>query len=83
MELDTLRKDIDSIDRQLAALLQERFCICQTIGQIKKKKQLPLENKEREQAVLDGVLPLFRKTFQPAAKTLFETLFSLCKSLQQ
>lgn len=64
MPLDDIRKRIDAIDDQLLKLLSERTDCVHTVGEIKKKENLPIYAPEREEALLqkliaksDGKLP--------------------------
>jgi len=54
-DLETLRKEIDSIDREVAALLSRRLDLVKEIGEVKKAQGLPVLNAAREAIVLEKV----------------------------
>lgn len=54
-DLSSLRKEIDVVDDELSRLLLKRRKIVKKIGKIKKEKNLPLLDKERENDVLRRV----------------------------
>ena len=51
-ELDKKREEIDQIDVQLVALLEKRMEVATEIGKIKKKGNIPVLDKERENQIL-------------------------------
>jgi len=53
--LENLRKDIDEIDEQIAALLIHRAAISKKIGIIKAKAGLPVFDAERELSVIQKI----------------------------
>ena len=52
MNLDDIRKEIDRIDRQLLALLNERADLVHEVGVVKKRDGLQIYAPEREEALL-------------------------------
>jgi len=56
MELSEWRKRIDALNLQLLESLNERAKCAQAIAEIKKRKQLPVLDGERERQVLEAVL---------------------------
>ena len=50
------RNKIDEIDRTLMSLLDERLELVKIIGGIKKKENIPIFNKEREDEILSKTL---------------------------
>ena len=53
MKLTNLREEIDIIDNKLITLLKERTNLAKQIAQIKKQSNLPIEDKEREQQIMN------------------------------
>lgn len=53
--IEQVRKDIDSVDRQLVELLSRRTELAQEIGLIKGKDQKPFFTPEREREVFEGL----------------------------
>jgi chorismate mutase len=64
-QLATYRQQIDSIDKQLVELIQERAHVVQQVGVIKQEAHIPVTDASREQVVIqkaenlgkDGPLP--------------------------
>ncbi|MFC2162552.1 chorismate mutase, partial [Candidatus Altiarchaeota archaeon] len=52
MPIEDLRVKIDGIDERILALIEERVETAEKIGRIKRKKGLPVEDKDREAEVL-------------------------------
>lgn len=51
MKLDNLRKEIDRIDENLVLLLRRRLDVVKKIATVKKRDNLPAEDKTREKEV--------------------------------
>jgi chorismate mutase len=49
------RDKIDEIDRRLVALLNERTCIVEEIGRVKKEAKLAIYEPKRESQVFDNI----------------------------
>ena len=63
-KLSDLRKQIDEIDEQLAALLKRRFSVAKQIGEYKKANAIVVTDGGRESAVyehIDGFLTMIYK----------------------
>ena len=50
--MEDLRKKLDEIDSQLARLFDERMSVAADIARYKRCRSLPIEDKEREAAIL-------------------------------
>ena len=53
--LDTLRQQIDVIDEELLTLLARRVRVAKQIGDKKRAQALPIEDREREHALLQRI----------------------------
>ncbi|WP_436931116.1 chorismate mutase [Halosimplex halobium] len=53
MNLDELRDEIQSIDREIVELIAQRTYVADTIAQVKDERGLPTTDEEQEQAVMD------------------------------
>ncbi|MFH1063614.1 MAG: chorismate mutase [Candidatus Woesearchaeota archaeon] len=53
MELKEVREQVDRIDDSIFELLKQRYYLVKSIMSIKKLEKLPLEDKERENAILE------------------------------
>ncbi|MBI4990916.1 chorismate mutase [Candidatus Gottesmanbacteria bacterium] len=58
MKLENLRKEIDKIDENLVLLLGRRLDVVKKIAKVKKRDNLPAEDKIREKEVLTKVKQL-------------------------
>jgi chorismate mutase/prephenate dehydratase len=54
-DLESLRKQIDAIDRELLGLLNRRAAVAATIGELKRAEGSPAFRPEREAAVIDAL----------------------------
>jgi len=55
MDIETLRRRIDELDRQLVALISERAAAAQEIGRLKRQTDLPVYEPNRERVIFENV----------------------------
>ena len=83
-ELKQLRDEIDVIDRQIAALFQQRMDVTYKVGQYKVRNHMNVLDESREQEVLAAKAAL---TDDPAMQgdltTLFEGIMSISRKQQR
>jgi len=53
MDLDELRDEIQSIDREIVEQIAQRTYVADTIAEVKDEQGLPTTDEEQEQAVMD------------------------------
>ena len=53
MKLRNIRKNIDKIDKQILILLKKRLTLSRVIGLLKKRKNIPIVDKNREMNILE------------------------------
>lgn len=83
-ELKSLRDEIDVIDRQIAALLQQRMGVTYRVGQYKVRNNMNVLDTAREQQVLEAKAALSDDpAMQSALITLFETIMSMSRKQQR
>lgn len=83
-ELKALRDEIDVIDRQIAALLQQRMGVTWQVGQYKVRNHMQVLDETRERQVLEAKAALSDDpAMQAALTTLFETIMSLSRKQQR
>ena len=75
--LETLRQKIDTIDRELVALLEKRMDTVTKIGQVKKEGNQAVYDEKREQQVLDKVAKLLKNNGYK--ETITDTYVDLIK----
>jgi chorismate mutase/prephenate dehydratase len=83
-ELDTLRSQIDDLDRQIVGLLNQRARLGLLAGRTKLQNGLPIADKEREREVMirvamanEGPLP------QDALLALYRMLIETIRRLEE
>lgn len=82
MEIEKLRKDIDSIDSELTALFCKRMETAGKIAEYKKENNLPIFDSERERKLLNKIYNEAGEEKGSYARVLFTTIMDLSKSYQ-
>lgn len=82
-DLQHLRAQIDSIDRQLVELFCQRMDITRRVGLYKQAHHLPVLDQERERQVLRNKGELAGPELRPAVTTLFQTIVALSRRQQR
>lgn len=84
MDLDSWRKRIDSVDKKLVALLNQRSRFALEIGKIKAKMDLPVYTPSREVQVLQNVIAANRGPLNDkAVRRLFERIIDEARGLER
>ena len=83
MDLEALRREIDTIDTQLTGLFVRRMQVCAQVAQYKKAHGIPVLNRERERKVLSRVSDLAGEEMEQYARSLFSTMFDLSRSYEE
>ncbi|MFH1402801.1 MAG: chorismate mutase [Candidatus Altiarchaeota archaeon] len=81
MAIEDLRKKIDSMDDKILGMIEERVDLAKRIGIVKRKKNLPIEDADREGEVLARMA---RKTRlkKDFVRKIFEDIISYCREVQ-
>ena len=82
MDINEIRKKIDEVDDELAALFERRMELARLIAEEKRKAGLPLVNTLREKEIIDRVLSALPADIKPYGEQLFKTLFEMSKAYQ-
>lgn len=83
MNLNQLRKQIDEIDLKLLSLLNRRAALAVKIGQIKRRRGLPVFDSRREEAVLRRISRIHRGPLTALSiRRIFRGIFSHSRKLQ-
>jgi chorismate mutase len=53
MELDDLREEIETIDRELVELIAQRTYVADSIAQVKRERGIPTVDEEQEERVME------------------------------
>ena len=84
MTLKNLRDEIDKLDIQLLALLNERAQLSLRICIEKQKLKLPIYHQKREEEVINNVLKQNNGPLLPEqVKSIFQVIIDSCRSIQQ
>lgn len=83
-ELAQCRKEIDEIDRQLAALFEQRMAVCREVGAYKREHGLPVLDARRERELLaDKAAMAGDPELAPLLTTFFENIMAGSRTLQE
>ena len=82
-DLQSLRRDIDAIDRQIVELFRQRMDVTHRVGEYKLAQGLPVLDQERERQVLQNKGELAGEALRPAVTTLFQTVMAISRRQQR
>lgn len=82
MALDELRDELDQIDSDIIELFEKRMVIARRIGGYKKLKDLPIRDRERENAILKRLESKVSEEVKFGVEPLYEKIFQLSKEYQ-
>lgn len=82
MELSELRKKLNKIDDEMAALFKERMDTVLEVAKLKEKTDLPVYDRARERDILSRVTDITGKEYESYTKILYSTLFDVSRSYQ-
>ena len=83
MDLNTLRQEIDRIDRQIVELFRQRMDVTRQVGEYKQANGIPVLDQERERQVLQNKGELAGGALRPAVTTLYQTIMALSRRQQR
>ena len=82
-DLDTLRVEIDSIDKDITRLFEERMNVARQIGEYKKAHDIPVLNSSREQAVIEkNIARLENENLGPYLNDFYTQLMRVSREYQ-
>ena len=84
MNLEDLRKKIDTLDAEIVTLIAERVKVAEEIGKGKKKQNKLIEDKEREFRVLENVKRIARdkKINRADIEDIYHRIIAACKNME-
>jgi len=83
-ELENLREKIDSIDKEMIALFEERMNVVNDIAEYKIKNNLPILNQNREDIVISKVKAIVKnKDYTDSAIDFIKHIMEISKKFQQ
>lgn len=81
-ELNLLRKKIDKVDEQLIQLLKERIEISKKIGEIKKKNNIAIYDKNRENEIISKFIDCENEANKKYIENFLKNIFAISKEVQ-
>lgn len=83
-ELENLRERIDTIDKELIALFEERMNVVNNIAEYKIKNNLPILNQNREDIVISKVKAIVKNNdYTDSAIDFIKDIMEISKKFQQ
>ena len=82
-QLETLRQEIDSIDKQIFGLFEQRITVAKQIGAYKKEHELSVLDSSREDVKREQVKATVSNELEPYALELLEVLMKAAKAVQE
>ena len=83
-ELENLRERIDTIDKELITLFEERMNVVNDIAEYKIKNNLPILNQNREDIVISKVKAIVKnKDYTDSAINFIKDIMEISKKFQQ
>jgi chorismate mutase len=85
IELATIRKKIDEVDRELVTLILKRFELVSKISEVKKKRNLETIDSERESNILTTVTKLAEEGGLKGVyiKNIFRAIIENCATFER
>jgi monofunctional chorismate mutase len=80
--MDELRKEINNIDEQLLSMFERRMEIAGEIGRFKKENALPIQDAERERAVLQRMYDKAKPETSDFVEPFFLSLMEMSRDYQ-
>jgi chorismate mutase len=81
-ELEKLRAEINSLDKELVSVLAKRFAVTQKVGKYKAKNNLPAKDPKREKE-LYASRELMAKNFKLDAKMVKKIFQEIIKTVRK
>ena len=83
-ELENLRERIDTLDKELIALFEERMNVVNDIAEYKIKNNLPILNQNREDIVISKVKAIVKNNdYTDSAIDFIKDIMEISKKFQQ
>ena len=82
MDLNDIRKEIDTVDAQLVELYKKRMQLSAEVAEYKRNNNMPILDSSRERALLAKISEMSGEEFEEYARTLYSTILDLSRSYQ-
>lgn len=84
MDIKDYRNQIDNIDNDIGALLNERLNVCREIGKLKKEKNISIADESREREILEKISAFGdNEDNKKAICNIYKKIFEEAKGLQK
>jgi shikimate dehydrogenase len=82
--LDQIRKEIDTLDRELSCLLEKRMDLVSMVSDYKRKNNIEVLDSSREARVIENVLSTVNNAdYRESIKAVFESIMAESKAYQR
>jgi chorismate mutase len=83
-QISQLRNEIDDVDNQILVLLKQRVEICRTIGSLKKKFNMAVQDSSRENCVYEQVKKIAADLGLDSEKidSIYHQIVNMCSAVQ-
>lgn len=82
MNLNEIRTQIDTMDKEILELFQKRMNLCKEVAAYKKENNLPIFQEEREAQILSKMEDIAADDMKTGVKELFTVIMDISKQLQ-
>ncbi len=83
MDLNSVRIEINEIDKEIVACIEKRFNLAVEIGKYKKENNLPVYDEVREKKVIENCIGyLNNKNYASHIEDIYMQIMNLSKKLQ-
>ena len=82
-DIETIRKKIDTIDREVFQLLIDRLNAVTDIGEIKKQEGLPVLDQSREDAIYAKIDAQFSAIEADFLKNIYQSIITESKKVEE
>lgn len=84
INLDEIRNEINSIDKELVELLEKRFNLVLKVGQYKVTRNMPIFDEAREKIVIEKCKSqLTNKKYANYIEKLYLQIMNTCKDIER
>lgn len=83
LDLQEIRQDLDQIDDQMAALLEQRMKTVARVAAYKKEKGQPVLDAAREEQIIARLSEQVEKDFVPCLEMVYKKLFEASRAYQK
>ena len=80
--LDDVRKEIDSIDKELVELFEKRMATVKKVADIKKEANIRVTKPEREEEIVENISNQVSPEYRTYVKSIFTSLMDVSRSYQ-